>query len=211
MNEEGFEHIVYSRNVLEFVTVANEFCHFTESIDAHQRKEFVHKTQKVLTLLYLKASMLPQVEDLLEETPEKFVSEDDYNYLQRKITTKMGEFDTYQEVFDPDMQYSDAPIAASLAENITDIYQDLKDFTLAYRIGTLEVMNDALFECQQNFEHYWGQKLVNALRALHALIYGDVNLDEASHTPTSQKDENGHEDNILKQHFNHYKNETDQQ
>jgi hypothetical protein len=30
-------------------------------------------------------------------------------------------------------------------------------------------MNDAVYECRREFEESWGQKLVNALAALHAL------------------------------------------
>jgi hypothetical protein len=53
---------------------------------------------------------------------------------------------------------------------MTDIYQDLKNFLLLYQTGTNDVMNDALWECRLNFESYWGQKLVNALRAVHKFI-----------------------------------------
>ena len=32
-------------------------------------------------------------------------------------------------------------------------------------------MNDALVECRENFAAYWGQTLVNTLRALHEVKY----------------------------------------
>ena len=32
-------------------------------------------------------------------------------------------------------------------------------------------MNDSLAICQENFRLYWGQKLVNTLRALHEVKY----------------------------------------
>jgi hypothetical protein len=54
---------------------------------------------------------------------------------------------------------------------MADIYQDIKDFLLHYQTGTAEVMNDALWECRMNFENFWGQKLVNAMRAIHKFIY----------------------------------------
>jgi hypothetical protein len=54
---------------------------------------------------------------------------------------------------------------------MTDIYQDIKDFLLLYQTGTEEVMNDAVWECRMNFENFWGQKLVNAMRAIHKFIY----------------------------------------
>ena len=113
-----------------------------------------------------------------DDTPEKFVSEEDYNFLLHKLEEKFGQFDAYQEVFDPSIQYSEEALEASISENVTDIYQDLKDFILSYRIGTLEVMNDALWECRNNFEQYWGQRLVNGLRAIHNLVYGISDLDE---------------------------------
>ena len=32
-------------------------------------------------------------------------------------------------------------------------------------------MNDAVWECRLNFETFWGQKLVNSMRAIHKFIY----------------------------------------
>jgi len=32
-------------------------------------------------------------------------------------------------------------------------------------------MNDAVWECRLNFESFWGQKLVNSMRAIHKFIY----------------------------------------
>jgi len=40
-------------------------------------------------------------------------------------------------------------------------------------------MNDAVWECKQNFENYWGQKLVNSLRAIHRFIYSGEEIGKA--------------------------------
>jgi len=40
-----------------------------------------------------------------------------------------------------------------------------------------DVMNDALAACLEAFTEHWGQKTLNALRALHALRYGDENYE----------------------------------
>ena len=179
MSKEPFSEVVYSKNVIEFATVANEYCSFVEAVDKFQRKDFITRVQKLFPLLYLKAALLPEPDiEISDDVPEKFVSEEDYNFILHKLEVKFGQFDAYHEVFDPSMQYSDVAIEASIAENIADVYQDLKDFILSYRIGTLEVMNDALWECRNNFEQYWGQRLVNGLRAIHNLVYGITDLDE---------------------------------
>jgi hypothetical protein len=179
MSKEPFSEVVYSKNVIEFATVANEYCSFIEAVEQFPRKDFITRTQKLFPLLYLKAALLPEPDiEMSEDAPEKFVSEEDYNFILHKLEEKFGQFDAYHEVFDPSIQYSAEPLEASISENIADVYQDLKDFILLYRIGTLDVMNDALWECRNNFEQYWGQRLVNGLRALHNLIYGITNLEE---------------------------------
>jgi hypothetical protein len=184
VSKEVFSEVVYSKNVIEFVTVANEYCSFVEAVDQFTRKDFLSRIQKLFPLLYLKASLLPEPDPKLQdEIAEKFVSEEDYNFILNKLANKIGEYDAYQEIYDSSLQYSYIPVEGSIAENITDIYQDLKDFILSYRIGTVEVMNDALRECRNNYEQYWGQRLVNGLRAIHYLLYSNVNLDEEDKTP----------------------------
>jgi hypothetical protein len=37
-------------------------------------------------------------------------------------------------------------------------------------------MNDALVECVEHFEEFWGQQLVNVLRAVHMLVYSNVDF-----------------------------------
>ncbi len=175
---DDLENIVYSPKVLEFVAVANEYCTFLENLEDFTLKDFIDKAHKLLPLLYQKTVMLPKIESAFEDVNEKFVDEYEYNQVFESLRKKLGQYDAYQEVFDPVMQESEEPVSASLAEDFSDIFQDLKDFLLLYRISTNEVMNDAIWECQQNFEEYWGQKLTNALRALHNLRYGNYNLEE---------------------------------
>ena len=190
MNKEPFSELVYSRNVIEFATVANEFCSFVEAVEKFQRKDFVTRLQKLFPLLYLKAALLPEPDlEMSEETPEKFVSEEDYNFILHKLEVKLGPFDAYYDVFDPSIHLTEAAVEANISENVADIYQDLKDFILAYRIGTLEVMNDALWECRNNFEQFWGQRLVNGLRAIHNLVYGEADISDSELAAEALEDE----------------------
>ena len=72
------EDIVFSRNTVEFVTVAAEFCAYIERANEINRKEFIGTMLKILPLLYIKAQMLPQEERLNDEALEDFVTEDSY-------------------------------------------------------------------------------------------------------------------------------------
>lgn len=202
MSEEQFNQVVYSKQVIEFVTVANEYCKFIEGAGSHQAREMLSTTQKILPLLYLKATLLPEFESSEELVLEKYVTEVDYSYLQQRIQNLLGEYDDYQEVFEPGMQFSDAPLTASISENLADIYQDLKDFVMSYRTGDELVMQEALWECTTNFISFWGQKLVNNLRAVHKLVYSDIEFNPSVSIPTEEEEESG-KPGWLNDMFNH--------
>lgn len=176
MSESLTNQVVYSKNVVEFVTVANEFCTSMENVAQFLPKENLDKLQKLLPLLYLKTSVLPKVERVMDDELEKFVTELDYNMLHQKWLQLLGENDSFYEVFDPNIQFGEETVRASISENLLDIYQDLKDFITAYSIGNEEVMHDSLSECIFHFGEFWGQQLVNVLRAVHMLIFSNADL-----------------------------------
>jgi hypothetical protein len=169
---------VYSRNVVEFVAVSNEFCKYAEHAGELKGDEMLKILQRILPFLYLKASLLPSLEPYFEDGNEKFVTEQDWLGIKETLRDKLGTADDFLEVFDEKMNDSDVPLIASISENMADIYQDLKDFLLLYQTGTTEVMNDALWECRLNFENYWGQKLTNSLRAIHKFIYSGEEIEK---------------------------------
>lgn len=177
-NMEERDDIVFSRNTVEFVTVAAEFCAYLEQASEHTRKEFVSTMLKLLPLLYLKAQMLPDEERATDEELEDFVSEDSYEVLRINISELLAHHDTYLDVFVEDMKYSDTPVTKNISEDLADIYQDIKNFVCLFRVGINETMHDAIIECNEHFRQYWGQRLVNTLRALHEIAYDTPQEDE---------------------------------
>ncbi len=182
--EEFPDSPVYSKDVIEFVTVANQLCSFLEQCNATGRETFVDTSVKLLPLLYLKATMLPSLERNFDEALERFVTEEDYMAIQGMVADVLGLHNEYLEVFHPDIQFSDTPVRAMVSEDLADIYQDLKDFLVTYEIGATEVMEDSISELKSGFGSYWGQKTVNVLRALHDIRFNkerDFDEDEITH------------------------------
>ena len=68
--------VIFDRNVVEFVTVAAEFCKFLEQAETMKRDTFVDTSLKILPLLYLKAAMLPETEIIGDDAPESYVTEE---------------------------------------------------------------------------------------------------------------------------------------
>lgn len=169
---------IYSKNIIEFVTVGAEYCAFLERTPELEKDEFIDKIIKILPLLYLKATMLSPEEPEEEAYTERFVTESMYESVRMSIESLLGEDDNYLEVFQTDMKYSEEPLAASISEGLADIYQDLKDFISVYRLGNEPQMLESLYICYENFVSYWGQQLVNVLRALHNVRYSTHDDDD---------------------------------
>lgn len=165
----NIKELVYSRNTLEFITVAQEYCAYVENIESLNKPDFINKSLKLITLLYLKTQLLPNFEQINDTGVEKFVSELDYNIVKNSIAQLLDDEDQYLDFFDENMQETPEPVACFISENFADIYQDLKDCTNVFQLRVDDLMNDALFECQNNFVNFWGFKLVNSIKILHLL------------------------------------------
>ena len=168
---DNLDSIVYSKNVIEFVTVANEYCKYIEHTGNEDLIVAIGKIQKFLPLLYLKASVIPQFESVGDTGIERFVTEVEYHSLQQRIMDVLGKYDDYLELISDDLKVNDTPFLTTISENLTDIYQDLKDFLFSYRIGDEMIMKESLWICMDSFRNYWGQKLVNSLKMIHFLIH----------------------------------------
>ncbi len=164
---------IYGRDTLEFVTVALEYCSFVEKAGEIRLFDFVDKATKLLPLLYLKASLLPEIEEPEESYPEFAVTEMMYESVRSRIASLLGEQDSYLDTFNPDMPFSDTPIVAYISENLADVFQDTGNFIALFRQENEEVMQEAVALCRNNFRTYWGQQLLNALKALHAVRYNN--------------------------------------
>lgn len=152
---------VYAKNVVEFVTVGVEYCAFMERAGEKNFTSFVPVLQKLLPFLYLKAAMVSKPVSLCDSNLEVFVTEVAYESVRSASAGVLGQYDeefTGEEV-------------VSISECLTDVYQDMKDFLMNYKSGNEEVMNDAIFTVVENFELYWGKRLLQALSLLHKLAY----------------------------------------
>ncbi len=183
---EKEEKKIYSRPVIEFAASANEYCKYLEATSDINGIEILKVTQRLLPFIYLRASLLPMLEPLLEDATEKSVTEFDWTRMHDNLLTKMGNNDPYPVIVsagDP----SDGLYTGSIAESLTDVYQDLKDFIASYKSGNEEVMNDAVWEVLMNFEEFWGRKLLNVLTAIHAVLYSQAEEKDQNEQPGDDK------------------------
>lgn len=168
--------VIYSKESIEFTTVAVEYCIYLEKVDVNTTShEFIDRLTKILPLLYLKAQLIPSLnEDDGYGDIDQPVTEEDYNFIEGKCKDILGIKNDYLEVFHEDMMYSETPIISHISENLADIYQDLRNFAAVFELGVEPHMEEALFICIENFKERWGQCLVNVLRAIHFAKYSTI-------------------------------------
>lgn len=170
------QNIVYSRDTVEFVTVAAEFCAYLEQSEGREPEVFRSTLLKLLPLLYLKATLLPRVEAGGDSRSEQLVTEQDYEWLRAVVAAVMGPDDEYLDVSPADGLQTEETRLQSVSEGLADIYQAVRNFVGTYKHGVEESMYAALWELTDSFELYWGERVVDTLRVLHRLHYVESGL-----------------------------------
>lgn len=165
----------FTKGSIEFLTVCVETCKFMEQ-ENHTLEDFLDKSQKLLPFIYMKAAMVEKPSKMIYDTdPEKSVTEIDYNLMQKMIAKLLGNDDKYLTAMHQDMKFSDTPIAAFISEDLADVYQSMKDFAAVGALGNEDLLNDALIVCINDFQAYWGARLLNALTAIHKIMIERLN------------------------------------
>lgn len=171
-------HYVYSEAVIDFVATAARTCLCLEHSAEMDRHTLLNELLCLLPILYAKTRLLKETETMSDDEPQHFVMEEDYNYIEAGVKNLLGTDDAYLELLTDDMRYNNEPTTAYISENVADVYQEIKDMAAAYQTGNESVMNDAVVACIEAFHTHWGQKLLNAVRAMHALSEEYANEEE---------------------------------
>ena len=126
------DHPVYSKNVLEMVTVANDFCMTLKRVETIEKKKLLEYLAKVSPLLYLKGALLPEVKVKNPDMNERFYTEEEWEILFNTLRKILGGGDIFWYA---EKEISDDLIKGSLSEHLTDVFQDLQDFLLLYQVN----------------------------------------------------------------------------
>ncbi len=159
-------------NSLAFIALANEYCQAIENARQFKRKDFINEMLRLLPRIYITASDIndPSIQAEASYIPEA-LEEDYYESVRRNMEQLFGEDDTYLEVFESDMKYSDTPIGASISEKLADIFQVLFNFIENVKDAPEALIMEYIDSVKEDFQSYWSQTLCNVLRPLNAIKY----------------------------------------
>ncbi len=139
----------------EFYELANVYCHF---IDGNEiTDDTIPSLIAMLMTLYIAALNLPETKPKTNESSSDISGTVSVRF-SKQIST------TYWEVFNP--YVDEEPVCGDLVDDLSDIVADLRNGMKEYETGRF---GNAIFEWKFGFSNHWGQHIVNALRALHAV------------------------------------------
>ena len=166
----------------EFAPRAKAFCELVERYADFSMQNFLQETHRALAGLYVSALSLPDFEVLFDisndeanddegkpinRTPDPDRrTHEEWRVMFRELGVFLGPHNSYREVFDPYEPPEEKEVVGSLADDISDIYGDLR---LGLRHWERGETGEALWEWRFNFESHWSEHLTGALRALNAL------------------------------------------
>lgn len=161
---------IYSQSVLDFVRVSTEYCKYIEQCQGSSLADFTRVMRGLLPMVYLKLTLMGDVSEVAGWNDRK-LTEEDYDFVRSSVAQIMADKDDFLDVFVEDFKYSEQPVLCTVSECLADIYQQLRELVETFREGYEEAMEVALAEVVEEFRMQWGQKLLNALRAIHDVCF----------------------------------------
>ncbi len=169
---------IINNNALAFMALCNEYCQALENAREMERDDFVASMLRLLPRIYISATDVNvDVAAIEEPYIAGSLEEDYYDAVRRNVESLLGPDDTYLEVFEEDMKYSDTPIAASISEGLADIFQVLYNFLETVKDVPEELIAMGLVAVKEDFGAYWSRILCNVLRALNHVRYNGMPSD----------------------------------
>ncbi|MDE5628275.1 MAG: DUF5063 domain-containing protein [Muribaculaceae bacterium] len=166
-----------SPEALALTALAVEYCKAVENAGNTEAHEFLSGMLRSLPRIYI---MLFDLKPYGEETDDfeslntdaipPVMREEEYADAVNVMSALFGEYDTFLDTSVEDMQYSDTPVARSLAELLADILQVMMDFAAAMKDTDDFSQADVLAELKYRFHSYLSEIICTALRTANMLF-----------------------------------------
>ena len=121
--------------------------------------------ERTLAAVYASAAALPDVGPTTERGIQR-MSHEEWAALFEQLRGFLGDSDPYWMVFD--VRHQESLVSASLADDLADIYRELRSGLDALRSGASP--EDVLFDWRTSFETHWALHALGALHAVRAAI-----------------------------------------
>lgn len=163
-------HEAASDGIKAFARIAEEYCDWAEAAPGDAVPE-ARRARRLLIELLRRAIDLP---DVSSSEASNSVGDDEYHRVYGRFGVLP--FNYYSACFDPLVVPGENPVVADLADDLTDIWRDLKGGLLLWRE---EARNEAAWQWRFSFETHWGHHATAAIYALQTWFAQNVGDSES--------------------------------
>ena len=146
-----------------FADIVQRFCEWAEESPDDPLQE-MQTAQRLLAELLYRVLALPDLEPSDDEYEDVITIEQRKQIYGRFASLPLQ---GYWDMHDPLNEGEKEPAYNLLADDLGDIYKDIKEGLHLYKEGKI---NDAVWEWRFHFSGHWGQHLTNALRAIYSYL-----------------------------------------
>lgn len=158
--------------------LAFEYCRLLEGGGHDDIHSLLAEVLRYLPRIYITAQGLkPYGEDEAGDDNGAIVDmldEDGYERVRQYVAAILGQYDTYLDTMVEDMRFSDTPVAVSLSEQLSDIYQVAYDFAESVRQAPSEAIPDITADFKYRFDAYLSQTICSAMRAADLIYHNEL-------------------------------------
>ncbi len=162
--------------VIAFKGAADSFCALLERQPTNA-ETWVESMLAATARLYASAQTLPKVslDGEADVDPPGNVSHDEWRRVFEMVAAVLGGQRYYWAFFDPseprNSQKAES-VCGDLADDLADIYRDIKPGLREWETGRDECLQRAVFDWRvASFDDHWGIHAVSAMRALHPIAF----------------------------------------
>ncbi|GAC1542968.1 MAG: hypothetical protein NVS2B7_16440 [Herpetosiphon sp.] len=162
--------------VVRFVEKARALCNLVET-DVADQASWMSQTLVAIADLYAAAHYLPvpDIEPASGYADDRFVlTKAEYQKAFQHLGSILGDKRFYSSYVDVTRLpgVPELPAVGDLADDLADIYGDIKPGLRAWDENDDNFLADIIFDWKEPlFARHWGCHSVDALRALHSLVY----------------------------------------
>lgn len=151
-----------------FRNAALRYCEFVDSLSTHSSETFLIGIEKHLLEIYTRVLSLPATEPGETDVDHLQFAENARSGFNRAIRNTLGPRDHYWMVFDSTL--GEGPVRGSLADDIADVYFDLKEWLQLAKDEVSKV--SVIWDLKLSFRSHWGRHTSSALKAIRDLDLG---------------------------------------
>jgi len=154
--------------VAAFREAAERYAAVIDAADGKTAEPAFAELAFVLPALYRAAVQLPRVAATTAALPDSArLTHEQWTAILRRLETVFGVDDGYWTVV-PFGEEKRDPLVGSLADDLADIYRDVRTGADLYEAGDLQ--DEIIWEWRFSFWSHWGWHAVDALRIVHARL-----------------------------------------